>query len=287
MIDGFDNSMIWHSDYHDSTHFMVNDFPNYIPLKSYQSTLDLESYFLNVQMQKNFLIWENFTDYLLKKIIVSYQSLNQLKNLRKNREYIFLNYRISSFLKKTLKKKINLKNILHGWGEIKGPNCNWVPQRGEILIGFPEKCIKKFRNEGKFFKNFRLQSMFFFRSFNKKTYVTELIKRMNCLKYNKCPKTEFGLISLKEIEKLHFLKFYEYFSNIFFYTSWKISNIDSNSSLRLSFFDNFFYFYEIRNIYLRGLIRNFIKTSICWYKEKKLKNKNVKKSNCFFSKTIF
>lgn len=274
MIDGFGNSMVCHSDFHNLTHLMVNDLPNYIPLKSYQVAIDLESSFLNTQLQKNFPIWENYTDYLLKEIILPYQSLNQLKNLRKNREYVFLNYRISNFLKKTIKKKINLKNILHGWSELKGPNSNWISQRGEILTGFPEKCIKKTKSEEKIFKNFRLQSIFFFRSFNKKTYETEIIKRMNCANVKKILKKALCLISLKEIERLHFLKLYEYCSTIFFYTNWKISNVGSNSSLRLSFFDSLFFFYEGRNSYLRDLVRKFIKTCICCYRNKKSRGSN-------------
>jgi hypothetical protein len=263
-------------DYHLSDHFMVEDLPNFIPIKSYECTTELEVFIHSLHLEKNYKIWENFSLYFLGKNILSYQFFYQLNNERKNREYVFLKYRIAKLCRREKIKKLKWKGILHGWNGIKEPKENFISQRGEFLIGLPEKFskIKKKKALRETDKMFFKKSIFFFRFFNKKTYDFELFKRLFCSKFSNFVLRVLFIINFKEAETLNYLNSFEYLTSIFFHTNWKCPNIESNFFLRLDFFGNLFYASENKKNHLFFFIRYFIKDNK--YRIKKEPGKRLK-----------
>jgi len=250
-----------HIDNHLPEHNMLTDLPTYIPVRTYHCTIDLESIVININMQKNFQIWENFFFFFAKKFLVLNASTYYINSVRKNREYVFLNYRLSNIFIKTRKLKKNWKNILHGWNDIRSSKNTLVPQRGEVVTGISElRNELKRRSKGKtIFREFFQQSIYFFRFLNKKKYEWDLTKRLNnhiiCL----FPSKLKNLLVKKEIESLRFFNFYQHISKIFFLKNPKLSTIDFSISIRNKFLNNFRGFIKAKNNYLLLFIRTCFK----------------------------
>ena len=260
-IEKYKQPKMIHIDNHLPEHNMLTDLPTYIPVRTYHCTIDLESIVININMQKNFQIWENFFFFFAKKLLVFNASTYYINKVRKTREYVFLNYRLSNIFIKTRKLKKNWKNILHGWNDIRSSKNTLVPQRGEVVTGISElRNELKRRSKGKtIFREFFQQSIYFFRFLNKKKYEWDLTKRLNnhiiCL----FPSKLKNLMVKKEIESLRFFNFYQHISKIFFLKNPKLSTIDFSISIRNKFLSNFRGFIKAKNNYLLLFIRTCFK----------------------------
>ena len=251
-------SQIIQNDFHLNDHLTVNDYPNHVPVKSYQFSLDKEVLLFNIQTRKNFLTYENMTYDFPKKTLLPVESFFHSNTIRKEREYMFLKHRISRFYVQKYTKKINGKNFLYSWHENKGLRKNWTTQRGEISLGMINKSIdkKKFRG-GKNFQDTYRQNIIFFRYFNKKNYDFDLIKRLTCSKLS-IFRGEVKYNSIfKDVEKIGFFNFYYFLTTNFFYTNWKFLNADTNSVFRSTFFENLFFFSKKKEDYFYQFITKF------------------------------
>ena len=153
-------------DNHNFDHAMFSELPNHIPIKFHTLSIDEECFSSWIHMQKNFPILENFCFFLLGNKVLRNEFFYYTNYEKRNKEYIFLKFRISMFWKKFPRKQFNWKNILHGWRELKKPQDNWISQRGEFFLGFPEKCFKKKNGIKKIFLwKFYRESVFFFKIF--------------------------------------------------------------------------------------------------------------------------
>jgi len=279
IIEKFKHSKLIQIDNHLADHSMFDDLPTHIPVSTYQSTIDLESIIINVNMQKSFQIWENFFFFLSKKLVLPNYLAYYVNNVRKDRDYIFLKYRLSGICTMKKRKKRKWKNILHGWNEIKGSKNNLVPQRGEFLIVPPESIhnLQSITIEKKAYRTFFQKSIFFFRFFNKKKYEWNLLKRLNCQPLYFPSLRSLNLLINKEIENVRFFNFYEYLTNSFFYAILKLSNIDINFSFRFNFLYNLFNYPKANNNFLQVFTRNFLNINTPSYNY--VNEKNCAKSN--------
>lgn len=234
-------------DYHINDHLMFNESCNNIPINSYFMGVDIESILFDTNIQKNYSVKENFNNYSPENLFLLNEIFSQLHILRKNKNYIFSKYRIGKFSKSLFKKQNKTKTILHGWNDKKGPKKNWIFQRGEVLLGFPEMFRKKKKDQTKSFKMLYQNSKFFLISYNKKIYELEIIKRLICIKLSRFfLKFQLNII-LKFLERMNLFKYHEYLTNIFSYTIWKSLNSETNSFFRSKYFNNLFYFNEFQN----------------------------------------
>jgi len=251
-------SQIIQHDFHLIDHSTVNDYPNHIPVKSFQFSLDKEVSLFNIQTRKNFLTYENVIYNFSKNIFIPIESFFHSNNNRKEREFMFLKHRISKFYVKKYRKKINGKNFLYSWNENKGLRKNWTTQRGEISLGMFKKSIEKKKiTEKKNFQNIYRQNIIFFRYFNKKNYDLEIIKRLICSKLSVFLGKVEKISIFKDIDKIGFFNFYHFLTTTFFYTNWKFLNTETNSVFRSTFFENLFFFSKKKENYFHQFISKF------------------------------
>jgi hypothetical protein len=234
-------------DYHINDHLMLNESCNNIPINSYFMKADVESILFDTNIQRNYSVKENFNNYSHENIFLLNEIFFHSHIIRKNKNYIFSKYRISKFSKSLLKKQTKIKTILHGWNDKKGPKKNWIFQRGEVLLGFPEMFRKKKEDQTKSFKMLYQYSNLFLIYYNKIIYELEIIKRLICIKLSGFfLKFQLNII-LKFLERLNLFKYHEYLTNIFSFTIWKCLNSETNSFFRSKFFNNLFYFIEFQS----------------------------------------
>lgn len=234
-------------DYHINDHLMFNESCNNIPINSYFMKVDTESILFNTNIQRNYSFKENFNSYSPENLFLLNENFFQSHMFRKNTNYIFSKYRISKFSKSLWKKQTKTKTILRGWNDKKGPKKNWIFQRGEVLLGFPEIFREKKQKKTKSFKMLYQNSKFFLITYNKKIYELEIIKRLICIKLSRFFLNFHLNIILKFLERMNLFRYHEYLTNIFSYTIWKSLNSETNSFFRSKFFNNLFYFIEFQS----------------------------------------
>ena len=245
-------------DYHLNDHLMFNESCNNIPINSYFMKVDTESKLLDTNIQINYSVKENFNGYSSENFFLINEIFFQSHILRKNTNYIFSKYRISKFSKSLLKKQTKTKTILRGWNDKKGPKKNWIFQRGEVLLGFPEIFREKKQKKTKSFKMLYQNSKFFLITYNKKIYELEIIKRLICIKLSLFFLNFHLNIILEFLERMNLFKYHEYLTNLFSYTIWKCLNSETNSFFRSKFFNNLFYFIEFQNNLPPEVIRSLL-----------------------------
>ena len=130
-------------DFHSYDHLTFNDYPKHVPLNSFQFSIDKESLIFNIHLKRIFLTHESLSIYLSNNLAFPMESFYYINNIRKDREYLFLRYRISKYYRKKFIKKLNGKNFLHNWNEIKYLGNSWNSQRGEIGMNLIERPKKK------------------------------------------------------------------------------------------------------------------------------------------------
>ena len=254
-------SVIFQIDNHIFDHRTINHYTNNIPARFFMFSINTENSLLNINLCKNFLVIENLVNFFNPKNILSYEFFNYSTN-SKNKNYLFLKYRISKFWGKKNWNDFNWKNYLHAGSEFKGLKNNLISQRGENLLGFNENFLRVKENsiENRRSQALTLDSIFFFRILNKKIYEFEVIKRQIYSPYHRL---NLSGLYLKELEKLHYYNFYEFIAITFFYIYWKASIIDTNIQFRLTFFNVLNYIYENRHDHLRLFIRQFLQLNVC------------------------
>ena len=260
-IEKDDDSVIFQIDNHIFDHRTINDYTNNIPARFFMLSINTENSLLNINLSKNFLVIENLVNFFNPRKILSYEFFNYSTN-SKNKDYLFLKYRISKFWGKKDWDSFNWKNFLHAGSEFKGLKNNLISQRGEILLGFKENFLKVKENsyENQCSYPLIVNSIFFFRILNKKIYEFEVIKRQICSPYFS---SNLSGLYLKELEKLHYYNFYEFIIITFLYIYSKASIIDINIQIRSTFFNVLNYIYENRQDHLRLFIRKFMQLNVC------------------------
>ena len=241
-------------DSHISDHLMITDSFNNIPVNLYFMGVNIESILFDINAQKSSLIKENFYNYSSKNLFLLHEIFLHSLNTRQSKNYIFSKYRISKFFRSLINKQINAKNILHGWNDKRGPKKNWIAQRGEVLIGFPEIFRKKKEHQKISLKLLFYKSSLSLTTFNKNLYELELIKRLICIKLS-----NFHVkIILKYFERMNLFKYHDYLTNIFSYTIWKCLNFETNPNFRPKFFNNLFYLTNIETNLYHQVTRKFL-----------------------------
>ena len=156
-------SVIFQIDNHIFDHRTINHYTNNIPARFFMFSINTENSLLNINLCKNFLVIENLVNFFNPKNILSYEFFNYSTN-SKNKNYLFLKYRISKFWGKKNWNDFNWKNYLHAGSEFKGLKNNLISQRGENLLGFNENFLRVKENsiENRRSQALTLDSIFFF-----------------------------------------------------------------------------------------------------------------------------
>jgi|NorSeaMetagenome_1021524.scaffolds.fasta_scaffold48080_1 hypothetical protein len=245
-------------DNHIYDHFMMNESLNNIPISLCFMGVDIESILFDINAQKSSLIRENFFNYSSKNLYLLHEISFYSLNIRQNRNYIFSKYRISKFFKSLVKKQINTKNILHGWNDKRGPKKNWMAQRGEVLIGFPETFRAKKEGLKKTLRMLFHKSSLSLTTFNKRIYELELIKRLICIKLSNFSLNFHVRSILQYFERINLFRYHDYLANVFSYTIWKSLNFETTSNFRFKFFNNLFYLTDIAINFFYQFTRKFL-----------------------------